>query len=78
MLKITILALCKNLQSPVSARPVKTSFSSFNEATASPLSDKTTFSSPESKPEESQFLRKSSKLQFKSFGGIGIGPVPIL
>jgi hypothetical protein len=54
------LNLRKNLQSPGSARPVKTSFSSFNEATASPQEDKTAFSSPESKPEESQFLRKLS------------------
>jgi len=64
------------LQSPGSARPVKTSFSSFNEATASPQQDKTTFSSPESKPEELQFLRKASKLKgfkipslYKFWGG---------
>ena len=56
----------KNSNTPGSARPVKTSFSSFNEATASPQEDKTTFSSPESKPEESQFLRKSSKKVVKS------------
>jgi cytoplasmic iron level regulating protein YaaA (DUF328/UPF0246 family) len=70
------LDLPQKLQSSVSTRPVKTNFSSFNEATASPLSDKTTFSSPESKPEESHFLRKSSKLKgfripslYKFWGG---------
>ena len=46
------LNLRKNLQSPGSARPVKTSFLLSSEATASPHQDKTTFSSPESKPEE--------------------------
>ena len=42
----TKLGLRKNFQPSGSARPVKTSFSSFNEATASPQQDKTTFSSP--------------------------------
>ncbi len=51
----------KNLQSSGSAQPVKTNFSSFNEATTSPQEDKTTFSSPESKPEESQFLGEASR-----------------
>jgi hypothetical protein len=52
------LNLRKNLQSPGSARPVKTSFSSFNETTVSPLSDETAFSSHESKPKESQSLHE--------------------
>jgi UDP-N-acetylmuramoylalanine--D-glutamate ligase len=64
--------LRKNLQSPGSARPVKTSFSSFNEATVSPQKDKTTFSSPESKPEESQLLRKPGlKIAILGFGAEG-------
>ena len=41
-----LLDLPKNLQPSGSARPVKTNFSSLNEATASPQQDKTTFSSP--------------------------------
>ncbi len=40
------LDLPQKLQSSVSTRPVKTNFSSFNEATASPQEDKTIFSSP--------------------------------
>ena len=70
------LDLPQNLQPSGYTRPVKTSFSSFNEATASPQKDKTTFSSPKSKPEESQLLRKSSKLKgfkipslYKFWGG---------
>ena len=56
------IVLPKNLQSPGPARPVKTSFSSLNEATASPQQDKTAFSSPESKPEESHFSGKPIKI----------------
>jgi phenylalanyl-tRNA synthetase beta subunit len=57
----TMLDSPKNLQSSGPAQPVKTNFSFFNEATASPQKDKTTFSSPESKPEESQFLGEASR-----------------
>jgi DNA-3-methyladenine glycosylase I len=60
---LSLLDLRKNFQPPASARPVKTSFSSLYEATASPPSDKATFSSSESKSGESQFLRKSSLIQ---------------
>ena len=44
MKEIIALEPSENSQSSGSARTVKTSFSSFNEATASPQEDKITFS----------------------------------
>lgn len=64
--KMHKLNIHKKFKSSNSARPAKQSFSFTNEATVLSSSNKTTFPPTESKPEESQFLRKMSKADDKS------------